>query len=105
MQILVTGGAGYIGSHTIKHLKEAGFEDIIVIDNLESGHDKVCEILGVEMITCDLRDKDSLQTLDKYQFDACLHFAAYASVGESIKDPAKYFLNNYVGSLNLLNYL
>ena len=57
------------------------------------------------MITCDLRDKDSLQTLDKYQFDACLHFAAYALVGESIKDPAKYFLNNYVGSLNLLNYL
>jgi len=106
MKLLVTGGAGYIGSHTIKHLKKNGFSDIVVLDNLENGHAKVCEMLGVEVIKSDLRDFQSLKSLNsKYQFEACLHFAAYASVGESVKDPLKYFLNNYVGSLNLLNYL
>jgi UDP-glucose 4-epimerase len=100
--ILVTGGAGYIGSHTVKALKRRGFK-VLVFDNFEQGHREF--VVDTEIVEGDLRDTEDLQKLNEYKIDACLHFAAYTSVGESVKDPAKYFANNVVGSFNLINYL
>jgi len=100
--ILVTGGAGYIGSHTVKALLKEGYK-VVVFDNLEQGHKET--INDAVLITGDIRNPEDLKKLDNYQIEACLHFSAYALVGESVKDPAKYFKNNVVGSFNLINYL
>ncbi|MBU1104657.1 UDP-glucose 4-epimerase GalE [Candidatus Parcubacteria bacterium] len=100
--ILVTGGAGYIGSHTVKALLKEGRE-VVVFDNLEQGPEDF--IRDATLIVGDIRNSNDLKKLDNYQIDACLHFAAYASVGESVKDPSKYFKNNVVGSFNLIDYL
>ncbi len=102
--ILVTGGAGYIGSHTVRELKEKG-EEIVIFDNFENSFEEVPKKLGVKYVKGDLRNKNDLKKLDSYKFDACLHFAAYFNVGESTLDPKKYFENNVTGTLNLLNYL
>lgn len=100
--ILVTGGAGYIGSHCVLKLKEAG-EKVVVFDNLSTGHIETIEKLGVEFVQGDLRNSADIEELfDRYEIDAVVHFAAFSQVGESVKEPYKYFQNNVCGSLNLL---
>ncbi len=100
-KILVMGGAGYIGSHTVKHLAAKGY-DCVVADNLVYGHREAVPA-GVPFEKADLNDPSSLEALfSKYDFEAVLHFAAFAYVGESVTDPQKYYHNNVVGTLNLL---
>lgn len=100
MNILVTGGAGYIGSHTCKALAKAGYTPI-TFDNLIYGH-KWAVKWGVLEIG-DINDKRRLkEVLEKYNPIAVIHFAAFAYVGESVKEPAKYYQNNVCGTLTLL---
>ncbi len=100
MRILVTGGAGYIGSHACKALSQAGFTPV-AFDNLVYGHREA--VRWGPLVVGDLLDAHAIdQVLKEFQPDAVLHFAAYAYVGESVADPAKYYRNNVVGSLNLL---
>ena len=100
-KILVMGGAGYIGSHTLKHLKENDY-DVLAADNLSTGHKEA--VLDSKLVIADLLDLDSLKELfSSYQIDAVIHFAAFSLVGESVTDPAKYYRNNVVGTLNLLD--
>lgn len=101
--ILVTGGAGYIGSHASLALQRAGYE-VVVLDNLVYGHrDFVETVLQTELIVGDLEDRALLDRLfTNHKIDAVMHFAAYAYVGESIAYPAKYYRNNVVGTLTLL---
>jgi UDP-glucose 4-epimerase len=98
--ILVIGGAGYIGSHMLKLLREAG-EEHLVLDNLQQGHSKA--LLGSPFVKGDLRRKEDLdKVLSENPIDVVMHFAAYISVGESVRDPAKYWNNNTGGVLTLL---
>ncbi|MCG6136234.1 MAG: UDP-glucose 4-epimerase GalE [Nostoc sp. LLA-1] len=101
--ILVTGGAGYIGSHTVLALKQAGYE-VVILDNLVYGHrDLVEKVLQVELVVGDTGDRPLLDDLFKTRnITAVMHFSAYAYVGESVTDPAKYYRNNVVGTLTLL---
>ncbi|MEH1907164.1 MAG: UDP-glucose 4-epimerase GalE [Nostoc sp.] len=101
--ILVTGGAGYIGSHTVLALKQAGY-NVVILDNLVYGHrDLVERVLQVELIVGDTGDRALLDHLFKTRdIAAVMHFSAYAYVGESVTDPAKYYRNNVVGTLTLL---
>jgi UDP-glucose 4-epimerase len=101
--VLVTGGAGYIGSHAVLALKEAGYR-VVVFDNLVYGHRDIVEtVLDVEFVQGDIGDRPLLdQVFQTYPIDAVLHFAAYAYVGESVTNPAKYYRNNVVGTLTLL---
>lgn len=101
MRVLVTGGAGYIGSITVHKLLSEGYE-VVVFDNLEYGHK---ESVTCPLVIGDLLDKESLKQLDQYQFDAVIHFAAYIQAGESMQDPHKYIRNNIMGGLNLLEYM
>jgi len=103
MAILVTGGAGYIGSHSVLTLQNAGYE-VIVLDNLVYGHqDLVKNVLKVKLIVGDTCDRALLkQIFADYKIDAVMHFAAYAYVGESVTKPAKYYQNNVVGTFTLL---
>ncbi|WP_285939758.1 UDP-glucose 4-epimerase GalE, partial [Faecalibaculum rodentium] len=108
MRILVTGGAGYIGSHTAVELLNSGHE-VIVADNLsnssEKALDRVKEITGKDLrfYNVDLRDKDALQDLfDKEDIDAVIHFAGLKAVGESVSKPIEYYQNNIGGTLNLV---
>ncbi|UBV42622.1 UDP-glucose 4-epimerase GalE [Deinococcus taeanensis] len=101
MKILVVGGAGYIGSHTVRQLRRSG-HDVVVFDNLSSGH---AEALpgDVQLVRADLLDDGAVRTaLHAHQPDAVIHFAALIEVGESMRAPARYYRNNVVGSLNLL---
>ncbi len=100
MAVLVTGGAGYIGSHTVAALQERG-ESIVIIDNLEQGHKEA--LLGGKLYVGDLRDTAFLDTVfQENEIDAVIHFAAYSLVGESMKVPGKYYSNNVYGTLCLL---
>ena len=101
--ILVTGGAGYIGSHAVKALIGAGYE-VIVLDNLVYGHrELVEEVLKVELIVGDINDRPLLDKLfASRNIAAVMHFSAYAYVGESVTDPAKYYRNNVIGTITLL---
>ncbi|MFD1954166.1 UDP-glucose 4-epimerase GalE [Paenibacillus thailandensis] len=100
MAVLVTGGAGYIGSHTVAALLERG-EDIVVVDNLQQGHRNA--VLGGKLYVGDLRDAAFMDTVFKENsIDAVIHFAANSLVGESMKDPGKYYHNNVYGTLCLL---
>ncbi len=100
MAVLVTGGAGYIGSHTVAELLEKK-EDVIVVDNLEKGHKEA--VLGGKLITGDLRDKEFLKKLfSENDIESVIHFAAYIEVGESVSNPLKYYNNNVIATLNLL---
>jgi len=100
MAILVTGGAGYIGSHTVAELLAQG-KEVVVIDNLQSGHRDA--LLGGKLYEGDLRDKELMKRLfAENEIEAVIHFAANSLVGESMKDPVKYFDNNVYGTLCLL---
>ena len=99
--ILVTGGAGYIGSHTCKALKQAGYQPI-TFDNMVYGHEWA--VKWGPLVKGDILDGETLDTVfAKYQPQAVLHFAAYAYVGESVSDPEKYYRNNVAGTLSLLS--
>lgn len=99
--VLVMGGAGYIGSHTVKHMLDNGF-DVIVADNLVYGHIESVD-KRADFVSADLADINSLNAIfEQYKIDAVIHFAAYAYVGESVSNPQKYYYNNVVGTLNLL---
>ncbi|MEL6160356.1 MAG: UDP-glucose 4-epimerase GalE [Cyanobacteria bacterium J06627_32] len=102
-KVLVTGGAGYIGSHAVLALVDKGY-DVVVLDNLVYGHRDIVEtVLDVELVVGELGDVALLQDLfSRHQFDAVMHFAAYAYVGESMSDPGKYYRNNVSGTLTLL---
>ena len=101
--ILVTGGAGYIGSHAVLALREAGYE-VVILDNFVYGHRDIVEtVLKVELIEGDIADRALLDKIFKTrEFAAVMHFAAYAYVGESVSQPAKYYRNNVAGTLTLL---
>src|SRR5438045_6910248 len=102
MNVLVAGGAGYIGSHTVKRLKESGHTPIIY-DNASRGHKIVAKILDVPAIFVDLNDRDTLiRTLRDNKIDTVMHFAAYAYVGESVHQPLMYYQNNVATTLNVL---
>jgi UDP-glucose 4-epimerase len=101
--ILVTGGAGYIGSHAALALQREGYR-VIVLDNLEYGHRELVEdVLKVELVIGDIGDRTILdQLFATHPIAAVVHFAAYIAVGESVTDPAKYYRNNVSGTLTLL---
>lgn len=99
MKVLVTGGAGYIGSITVRALLAKGYE-ITVLDNLSQGHK---EAIVTDFIEVDLQNKEQLsQSLQGKKFDAVVHFAALTLAGESMEKPYEYFKNNILGGLNLL---
>ena len=99
--ILVTGGAGYIGSHTVHVLRERGY-NIVVLDNLSTGHAPAVP-RDVPLIIGDIRDTELVQkTLQEHSIQAVIHFAADSLVGESMEKPAKYYRNNVVATLSLL---
>lgn len=101
--LLVTGGAGYIGSHTVRLLNKQGYK-IIVLDNLVYGHKEAIVDKEVKLIVGDLGDSKILDTIfQENKIDAVIHFAAYAYVGESVTDPAKYYHNNVAAPLILLD--
>lgn len=96
------GGAGYIGSHVVRHLHNKGY-DCVVADNLTYGHREAVPA-GMPFIKADLLDKDGLGVVFKsYPIDAVMHFAGLIFVGESVIDPQKYYLNNVAGTMNLLD--
>ncbi|TDU71323.1 UDP-glucose 4-epimerase [Prosthecobacter fusiformis] len=100
--LLVTGGAGYIGSHTVRHLLALG-EKIVVLDNLVFGHREALPMDKVTFVHGDMSDAALLEDLfTDHQPEAVLHFAAYAYVGESVTDPLKYYRNNLAAPLVLL---
>ncbi|MGH7135651.1 MAG: UDP-glucose 4-epimerase GalE, partial [Pirellulales bacterium] len=101
MRILVTGGAGYVGSHAVRYLDLAGHE-VWVYDNLSLGHRSA--VPAGRLIEGHLHDRAKLSAVLREQsIEAVLHFAAYALVGESVSDPAQYYHNNIGGSLSLLD--
>jgi len=101
--VLVTGGAGYIGSHTCKRLAQSGFLPV-TYDNLVYGHEWA--VKWGPFIEGDLNDKELLiKTIEDFKIKSVIHFAAYAYVGESMKEPDKYFRNNVVNTHNLLEVL
>ena len=105
--ILVTGGAGYIGSHLVMALLESG-KDVIVFDSLENGHIETIETLkqfgNLKFIQGNLRNLDDIRgVFMSNKIDSVAHFAAYALVEESVNNPQKYYYNNVYGTLNLLN--
>lgn len=101
--ILITGGAGYIGSHAVFALKKAGYQ-VLILDNLIYGHqDLVEQVLQVPLIIGDITNRPLLDNIfANYPIAAVIHFAAFACVGESIAKPAKYYANNFVGTFTLL---
>ncbi len=103
MKIFVTGGAGYIGSHVVKALGEAG-HDILTYDNLSSGHEWA--VLYGRLVKGDLADEALLErTIKDFSPEAVIHFAAYIQVEESVREPIKYYRNNVANSLVLLDVL
>ncbi len=111
MNILVTGGAGYIGSHNVIALLDAGY-NVIIFDNLELGHIETVETLKsiksegsvIDFVKGNLLLIQDIESVfSKHKIDAILHFAAYSQVAESVKEPQKYYYNNVLGTLNLLN--
>jgi UDP-glucose 4-epimerase len=105
MAVLVTGGAGYIGSHTVAELLDRG-EEVIILDNLENGHRQAAEAFGARLVVGDLRDKEFLRGFfNQNDIEAVIHFAAYIEAGESVTDPLKHYNNNVISTLNLLTIM
>ena len=111
MKILVTGGAGYIGSHTCVELLNEGFE-VVVIDNFSnsksSSLDAIKKITGKDFkfYEIDYLDKDALnKVFEENKIDAVINFAGFKAVGESVQKPIEYYTNNISGALNLLDVL
>lgn len=101
--ILITGGAGYIGSHINKLLYNSGY-DTIVVDNLSKGHEEA--VKWGKFINLDLANYNDLKNVfNQYDIDGVMHFSAFSSVAESVKEPEKYFKNNYDNTLNLLKVM
>ena len=107
-KILVTGGLGYIGSHTVVELQSAGY-DVVVIDNLENSSqdvkDRITKISSrpIELIVGDVSDEQTMNRLfQEHNFYGVIHFAAYKAVGESVDNPIKYYQNNIAGLICLL---
>ena len=108
MRVLVTGGAGYIGSHTCVELLEAGHE-VFVVDNLSNGHDAALERVRnitnceLEFTNADIRDSNALDKIfNSFKPESVIHFAGLKAVGESVLDPLKYYETNVGGSVSLL---
>lgn len=99
MKVLVVGGAGYIGSHMVKRLAQSGHETVI-LDNFSTGHRDA--VIAGSLIEGDLADRPGLERVLRDGFDAVMHFASFIQVGESVREPAKYYRNNYANTLNLL---
>ena len=111
MNILLTGGAGYIGSHTIIELDKAG-HNVVVVDNLVNSNPeslrRVAKIIGMEIpfYEVDVRDKEALsKVFDENKFDAVIHFAGLKAVGESVSKPLEYYHNNMTGTFILLDVM
>ena len=100
MRLLVTGGAGYIGSIVARHLLDAGHQ-VVVLDNLVNGH-RGAVPSGADLVVADLLDRDALTDAFTGSFDGVLHFAALALVEESVSHPERYYRTNVGGTLNLL---
>ena len=102
--ILVVGGAGYIGSHTVKHLLDNGYA-VTVVDNLACGHQAAID-KRASFVRADLLEPASLaRVFDSHKMDAVIHFAAFTSVEESMRAPQKYYVNNVVGTIHLLRVM
>lgn len=102
MNVLVTGGAGYVGSHTVKRLRDAGHQPVIY-DGLVRGHRAVASILEVPAIYADIGDTERLvDALRANRIDCVMHFAALSEVGESVRRPRAYYRNNVAGTVDLL---
>ena len=99
MRVLVTGGAGYVGSHALRVLRQRG-HDVVVYDNFSTGHE--CVVQGVPLVRGDIADRQTLLPALR-GCQAVMHFAAFINVGESVEDPRKYFDNNVNRALSLLN--
>jgi len=111
MKILVTGGAGYIGSHTAVELLSAGYE-VVIVDDLSNSSadviDRIKEITGKEVsfYKCDINSKDAMRAIFSHEnIEAVIHFAAYKAVGESCRLPIKYYSNNIAGTIALLEVM
>lgn len=103
MSVLVTGGAGYIGSHTVRALRARG-DDVVVLDTLETGYQRA--LLGAPLVVGDVGDVELVrQTINGHGVDRIIHFAAYKNAGESMQLPGKYFENNVTGTARLLRAL
>lgn len=107
MKILITGGAGYIGSHTAKQLLETTSYEITILDNLSTGNIEAIDTLKTlrefNFINLDLKKFDKVkEVLEQNRFDVIIHFAAYSIVSESMQDPFKYYFNNTVNTTNLI---
>jgi len=99
-KILVIGGAGYIGSHMVRYLQQAG-HDVVVADNFSTGYRDAVQ--GCELVELDIADAAALAALfAAHRFDAVLHFASFIQVGESVTEPGKYYANNLAATLTLL---
>ena len=100
MNFLVVGGAGYIGSHMVKHLLRTGHE-LVVADNFSTGYRDA--LTGGTLVELDIADAQALDTLfATHHFDAVFHFASFIQVGESVTEPAKYYQNNLAASADRL---
>ena len=103
MNVLLTGGAGYIGSHVVRALRAAGCE-CVVMDNLSNGHPEAIESTRTKLISADVADKESLlNTMREQRIEAVIHLAAFIEAGESVERPEKYFRNNTIIGLTLLD--
>src|SRR5579872_892853 len=102
MAVAVTGGAGYIGSHAVKALRQAGVE-VVIYDNLSAGHREVAAATGAPLEVGDIHDAGRLrEVFAKYRVDAVMHFAAWLSVPDSVSNPFGYYANNVQGALTVL---
>jgi UDP-glucose-4-epimerase GalE len=100
--VVVTGGAGYIGSHAVKALRARG-TDVVIYDSLVAGHREAAERAGAPLEVGDIHDTARLQSvIERAKADAVMHFAAWLSVGDSVRDPIGYYRNNVTGALSVL---